>query len=120
MQRWVWLGCSAVLGCGDFSAPPITTTTVTSARPDVVPFDAAIVQLGDARCSRELSCDDTVKECITDLDALRRDYLVSGSCTAGVPTVRLSRCVAAMHEQVCSDAQNGTRLDACTEERLCR
>src|SRR5687767_14876156 len=86
-------------------------TTVTGANARVVASSTAVQQIADARCSREVTCNNIGEDkrysstaaCRERLRADTRDDLNPNDCPGGVVAKELDACIAAIKTEKCDN-----------------
>lgn len=132
------IAIAATVACnrdGDRPAerPSTTTTsegTAASVRPvSVVQNDTAVARIADARCARELACENIgVAKAYTSHDACAQqirldlsDDLRVDMCPRGIDQRELDECLAAIKAEGCNNPiEKIERLAACRTSELCR
>jgi hypothetical protein len=130
----------AVLGCGgSASTPPSSapgsadarsTTRLMSApqTPQIVSSDEAVMRLTNARCDREVACNNVGSEGVfLDRDACARQLghdayasLQSQLCRGGIDDAKLATCLADVRNERCNNALDTIeRVLSCRRRELC-
>lgn len=105
----------------------VSTTTITSATVPVS-ADRAVNRVAEARCDRELACDnigsghhwESREACLLDLKKDLREKLGSRECANGVDRDRLNACLKESRTEQCGNPVDGVeRASACGTSELC-
>jgi uncharacterized protein DUF6184 len=117
-------GVLFVASCGGSDRP--ATTATTSAW--MVMNDDAAMRLANARCERDLECDDIGPgkrfadrdTCTRELGNEARIKLRAHDCPSGIDDQRLATCLNRVRAERCEFALDTIeRLDACRSSELC-
>ncbi len=134
----VALTCSvvAVFGCNRDRAADGTTTTTTRTEPgtttitgaNVVANKAAVTRIADARCARELACNNIGADkryssqqfCIEKIGVDMKDDLNAQDCPRGIDQKELNECLAEIRNESCNNPIDKLeRLAACRTSDMC-
>lgn len=122
------LGLVAAFGCDRRRDNRTGETTTTNAEIPGISNDAALTQLVQARCDREMTCNNigadkkygTRDQCLTTLRANAREDLNPAECPRGIDQHRLSDCLQEVRNETCNNPLDTvSRLTACRAGGLC-
>jgi hypothetical protein len=108
------------------AADRTSTTTVSGAQ--VVSNDRAVNRIAEARCDRELACDNigdghkwsSKQDCMLDLKKDLRDKLSADDCPNGVDQRRLNECLKDSRTERCGNPIDTIgRASTCGTAELC-
>jgi hypothetical protein len=123
------LALSAASSCSR-SPPPVSAPTEVFSAPYVaaVSVDEAVMAITNARCDREVSCDNVGSHRVfVDRDACARELghnvmqsLRPSRCPRGVDQVKLSTCLGVARNERCADLRDSVgRVIDCSPDELC-
>lgn len=104
------------------------TTTVTGANVASVTTDAAIGRVVEARCAREVSCNNVGADktyesrdlCTQKIKVDMKQDLSASDCPQGIDQKELDECLSAIHGESCNNPiEKIERLAACRTSDLC-
>ena len=116
---------AAMGACSHDNAEPNTPGATSVQRTDA---DTAIDQIANARCDREVACNNVGGDkgyasrsaCMDAMRAKGKDELRVTNCPGGVVQDQLNRCVADVRGERCSNPLDTlSRLESCATGTLC-
>ena len=136
IRIWCCIGMLAVMGCARSSNAPAPGGTPLTSAPRVtsapyvrvVSSDEAVMRLTNARCDREVACENVGSErAFVDRDACARElghdaYVNLGPrlCPGGVDDSKLATCLADVRTERCNNPIDTIeRLLSCRRRELC-
>jgi hypothetical protein len=120
------IGSACVVNERRDAARPSSTTTVSGAQ--VVSNDRAVARIAEARCDREVACDNvgdghrwaSKTDCLNDVRGDLRDKLSSDDCPNGVDERHLNECLKDARTERCGNPLDSIgRSSSCGKSELC-
>lgn len=105
------------------------TSTTTTTGADVMANDTAVLQLTNARCDREVACNDVgAGQKFADRDACMRELkyqaeasIRADACPNGVLTRNVSKCIESIRNERCGTSIDTLdRVSSCRRSELCK